>query len=321
MSTNDTVFPPELTAETVAALLGRCRAQDQSWDIPALAEARPAIRYLLGQLELVHQKAPSHPVDPAFCRRYDGAAWTEQPQAVMDLLSLGLSAGILTLQQKGQAVAFPADLTPTLSPADPAFAAWYEGERSRWQSREKSAPADPEDASPELREQLAAARAGDASAQYRCGAMLYQGTGTTADPAAALYWLERAAAQGDPDAQCNCGTFYYRGIGTEPDALTALLWLERAARQGSATAQYNCGLLYSESCVRDPRRALYWYEQAAAQGNPDAQCNCGTMYFNGQGAARDVEKARAWFEKAAAQGDEFAAQVLREHFAPPRQPD
>ena len=311
--------PLELNEENVQTLLSACRKEEEGhphWDIPALLENRRAVRYLLGQLDLLRQGSESHPVDPQFCRRYDGKNWTERPERVMDLLSLGLQAGALEMQGKDHSIRFPAELRQTLSPTDPDFAAWYEGERSAWQEVPKAAPQAPQHCGENLKRLLAAAQAGDAEAQYRCGAMFYGGEETDADPAQALYWLEQAAQQGHADAQCNCGTFYYNGIGTEADPTQALCWYEKAAQQGSCAAQFNCGLLYSEGkgTLPDPARALYWYEKAAEQGHVDAQCDCGTMYFNGQGTARDLDKAKAWFEKAAAQGDEFASQVLAEQF-------
>ena len=313
---NDSFTPRPLTEDSVSALLGRCCPQGQ-WDTQALADTRRDIRCLLGQLALVHEGTAAHPVDESFCRRYDGEAWTAKPQAVMDLLSLGLRAGSLALRGEDHSVVFPAELTPALSPGDPAFPAWYESEQARWRSRASHEPPPPPKTCGEnLRKLLSAAGNGDADAQYRCGAMFYQGQETEADPAAAFYWLERAAEQGHPDAQCNCGVFCCNGIGTEADPSQALLWFEKAAEQGSCAAQFNCGLMYSEGqgTAKDPARALRWFEKAAEQGHPDAQCNCGTFYFNGQGAPRDPEKARFWFEKAAAQGDAFARQVLAEHF-------
>ena len=241
---NDSFSPRPLTEESVSALLGRCCPQGQ-WDTQALVDARRDIRCLLGQLALVHEGTAAHPVDESFCRRYDGEAWTAKPQAVMDLLSLGLRAGSLALRGEDHSVVFPAELTPALSPGDPAFPAWYESEQARWRSRASHEPPPPPKTCGEnLRKLLSAAGNGDADAQYRCGAMFYQGQETETDPAAAFYWLKRAAEQ----------------------------------------------------------------------GHPDAQCNCGTLYFNGQGVPRDPEKARFWFEKAAAQGDDFARQVLAEHF-------
>ena len=313
---NDTFAPRPLTEETVSALLSRCCPQGQ-WDARAAVDARREVRYLLGQLALVHEKCGAHPVDESFCRRYDGVAWTAAPQAVMDLLSLGLRAGAITLRQEDHAVVFPAARGATLAPEDPAFPAWWEGKEAHWQpGTGRVRPQPPKTCGENLKGLLAAAEAGDAEAQYRCGAMFYQGQETEADSAAAFYWLEQAAEQGHPDAQCNCGMFCYNGIGTEPDLPQALLWFERAAEQGNRAAQFNCGLMYSEGqgTAKDLSRALRWFEKAAEQGHPDAQCNCGTFYFNGQGTERDREKAKFWFRKAAAQGDEFAKQVLAEQF-------
>ena len=313
---NDVFAPRPLTEETVSALLSQCRPQGQ-WDAQAAVDARREIRYLLGQLSLVHENRKAHPVDESFCRRYDGVAWTAAPQAVMDLLSLGLRAGAISLRQEDHAVIFPAALEATLAPEDPAFPGWWATQEANWQPKTgRERPQPPKVCGETLKRLLAAAVGGDAEAQYRCGAMLYQGQETEVDPSAAFYWLERAAEQGHPDAQCNCGMFCYNGIGTEPDLTQALLWFEKAAEQGNRAAQFNCGLMYSEGqgTAKDLAQALHWYEKAAEQGHPDAQCNCGTLYFNGQGTERDLTKAKFWFEKAAAQGDAFASQVLAEHF-------
>ena len=96
---NDTFAPRPLTEETVSALLSRCCPRGQ-WDAQAAVDARREVRYLLGQLALVHENCGAHPVDESFCRRYDGAAWTAAPQAVMDPLGLGLRVGAISLRQE-----------------------------------------------------------------------------------------------------------------------------------------------------------------------------------------------------------------------------
>ena len=57
---NDVFAPRPLTEETVSALLSQCRPQGQ-WDAQAAVDARREIRYLLGQLSLVHENRKAHP--------------------------------------------------------------------------------------------------------------------------------------------------------------------------------------------------------------------------------------------------------------------
>ena len=160
---NDVFAPRPLTEETVSALLSQCRPQGQ-WDAQAAVDARREIRYLLGQLSLVHENRKAHPVDESFCRRYDGVAWTAAPQAVMDLLSLGLRAGAISLRQEDHAVIFPAALEATLAPEDPVFPGWWATQEANWQPKTgRERPQPPKICGETLKRLLAAAQ-GDAFA-------------------------------------------------------------------------------------------------------------------------------------------------------------
>jgi uncharacterized protein len=67
---------------------------------------------------------------------------------------------------------------------------------------------------------------GDASAQYRLGAMYAQGQGVTQDYVFAMIWYRKAADQGYADAQYALGLMYSNGYGdVPPNFVLAHAWL------------------------------------------------------------------------------------------------
>lgn len=84
------------------------------------------IRYLWGQLELVHKNGLLEPA--AIVKKYDGTIWTKDQSTVMKLIYLGnasLTIGPFTAKFGNSSFAKGA-VVPTLSPLDPKYADWFQ---------------------------------------------------------------------------------------------------------------------------------------------------------------------------------------------------
>ena len=89
-----------------------------------------------------------------------------------------------------------------------------------------------------------AAEQGDATAQYRLGAIYANGESVPADYAKAVRWYRLAAEQGLAMAQGALGGMYAIGRGVPQDDVEAARWLRLAAEQGYAAAQGALGGMY-----------------------------------------------------------------------------
>ncbi|MBQ8702467.1 MAG: sel1 repeat family protein [Prevotella sp.] len=114
----------------------------------------------------------------------------------------------------------------------------------------------------------------------------------------------KAAKKGDADAQCRIGLCYSRGDGVEKDEKKAVYWWRKAAEQGHAMAQLKMGRAYEigEGVTKDPSQALYWYRKSAEQGNDLAQVLLALFHMTDKGGQKDYVQAVYWFRKAAEQG-------------------
>lgn len=313
--------PIDLNEDNVQAIFHRCGKVNAdgstTWDEEALKKNRVEIRYLLGQLALVHEGVEEHAWNNAFFKRYTGEAWTGAVNSAIALLNMGFKSGFSGFFEKDSKKFVKLQLIylkPTLSPQDPKFAAWWEGADGLMIQAEAAESEDKLSEALSLYEK--AAQLGSAEAEYKCGEMYDDGKGTAVDYAKALYWYEKAAKQNHLLAQLECRKMYEKGKGTAVDEAKALYWLEKAAEQGSAYDQYECGEMYDDG--RDlhhggtPKdkdkaaKALYWYEKAAEQGHEDAQLTCSLWYDNGYGTTVNKAKALYWMEKRAERGDATA---------------
>lgn len=115
----------------------------------------------------------------------------------------------------------------------------------------------------------AAAEAGDAVAQYRCGMHLLGEYGGPKDSLQATHWLLKSANQGHVDAQHTLGWIYLEGDGVQQDIDEGIRWFKVAAEQGDSNAQFELGMFYANGdyVQCDSSEAVKWYRLAAAQGN------------------------------------------------------
>lgn len=157
--------PQELNEENVHAIFNRCLAEIEDrktttlatlfppelgyednpdaqvlFQTDALLQNKKNIEYLYGQLKEVHDETPVRRVSFwDFSVAYSGKPWTQEEQAVLQLLYLGVNYHLLLIEPfwakndtsrifKGKPV------KPTLSPKDPAFPAWWEEHKAEWEA-------------------------------------------------------------------------------------------------------------------------------------------------------------------------------------------
>lgn len=158
----------------------------------------------------------------------------------------------------------------------------------------------------------AAARKGNAHAQYSLGVAYAFGDGVPKDMNQAIELFTQAAKKSDTDAAFNLGVIYMKGNGVPVDNQQAKIYFEQAAAQNDARAMAALGQLYETGGLGTPdgQKAFEYYQQSAGLGDADAQFNTGVFYYNGKGTDKDLGLAVAYFEKSAQQGNERAQTVL-----------
>ncbi len=114
----------------------------------------------------------------------------------------------------------------------------------------------------------AAAKKGDAEAEYGMGVLYSEGWGVEKEPAIAFSWFQKAALQDYPPAQYSVGNAYFKGFGVEINIPEAEIWWDIAARNGYSQAQFNLGMLLFNSDGPDEAKeqGIAWTRAAAKQG-------------------------------------------------------
>ncbi len=137
------------------------------------------------------------------------------------------------------------------------------------------------------------------------GVNIARGTVLPKNPAAAVWWYERAAQLGCAEAEFNLGRRYF---DTHSDVATnaaeGIKWFRQAADHGSTNAEISLGIIYynGDGVPVDHAEARYWMERSAAHGQAGEQFLLGQMYYQGDGTARDLSAAFKWMQLAAGQG-------------------
>ena len=156
--------PQELNESNVQSIFHRCLAEKEDWKTTTLATLFPPelgyeydpdaqvlfrteallqnkknIEYLYGQLkevhnEMLHRRVPFWDFSVA----YSGKRWTQEEQAVLQLLYLGVNYHLLLIEpfwakNDTSRVFKEKPVKPTLSPKDPAFPAWWEAHKAEWE--------------------------------------------------------------------------------------------------------------------------------------------------------------------------------------------
>ena len=152
---------------------------------------------------------------------------------------------------------------------------------------------------------LAAARAGDAVAQYNVGVAYGTGTGVAQSYSSAFSWFTRCAAQAAPprDVWAKLGSCYEYGHGVAKDEAEAVRLYRLGADAGDASAQYNLARCFETAIgvpTPDFAAAFALYTAAAAQDHAEAIVSLGTCYGVGRGVACDVPRAIALWMRVVA---------------------
>lgn len=169
-------------------------------------------------------------------------------------------------------------------------------------------------ANPSLGEAVAAARTGDARAQYIAGMMYLFGQGARRDVPEGARWLLKSAQAGLPQAMVSLAGLYDVGVGVPFDPTRAVQLRQQAARAGYAMAKSQLDIDARLPGARDYRRAsvltdlkLYaaavpYARRSAAAGYLEGQELLGRAYHLGLGVGVDRAAALRLYETAAAGG-------------------
>ena len=167
----------------------------------------------------------------------------------------------------------------------------------------------------------AAAKGGDAQAQYEVGMDYYEGNGVSKNVATAAMWFDKAKTQGHEMATNQFYSYYSK-------------LLEGYAKQGEAKAQYYTGLAYLdglEIAQNKSKAAKYFYASALqgdvaakaklcsfyskelkkfAQIDVDAQYAIGLAYYKGDGVKKNSEVAARYLAQAMDNGNKDATELF-----------
>lgn len=157
---NEGFRPIDLNEDNVQAIFNRCLAKEgedfynvqvagseltkNPSDIVPLSKQKMEknaqnIRYLLGQLKTIHlPDVKAITLQEGFFR-YDNHVWTKDFYSLFQLYALALGCVYFRgfSQTKDGNITSLIDYnrcTPTLSPKDPAFPAWWEANRAKWEA-------------------------------------------------------------------------------------------------------------------------------------------------------------------------------------------
>ena len=92
------------------------------------------IFYLLGQLRSLHS-SDSNITSAESVYKYDDVQWTDDTVTLMMLYQLGeITKGILPFVKRSNTATIVLSITPTLSPKDTNFPAWWEAHKAEWEA-------------------------------------------------------------------------------------------------------------------------------------------------------------------------------------------
>ena len=163
-----TFTPLELNEGNVQAIFNRCLSKDEekvSFDKtfisqilkPTLTEReskeiilsrenvnknRQVIKFLFGQVKNIHGDCSAIGLQEGFLR-YNDTIWTRDYDILFELYCLSQSCGLITdfsaLPEDHSIISAikASNCTPTLSPKDPNFPAWWEEHKSEWKEPKK----------------------------------------------------------------------------------------------------------------------------------------------------------------------------------------
>ncbi len=151
---------------------------------------------------------------------------------------------------------------------------------------------------------LAAARLGQAQAQYVLAQMFRQGQPLERNDEMAARWFRRAAEQGVAEAQYNLGVVLLNGEGVDTNETEAVEWLLAAAERGIEESFPLLGEAYAggHGVEQDYVQAVRWYTPAATKGHLPSVAALGWFTVQGLGMEQDVQKGIRRLRYAAIRG-------------------
>jgi uncharacterized protein len=165
--------------------------------------------------------------------------------------------------------------------------------------------------SPEIKELITKADAGDKEAQFHVGSAYDFGQGAPHSGDKAMKYYRLAAEQGHAEAQNSVGS----GLQAEKHYSEALTWYERASVQNHALATNNLAYLYDLGLgvKQDRQKGFEIYSKAADLGWAESMWNIANMYGAGQLGKTDLVMACIWIVRADRYASSGNAEVIRTH--------
>ena len=243
----------ELNGGTVETIFRRCLAMPceggLNWklelDEKKIVKDKTLIRYLLGQLRLVHQGCYEFGYDEDLVRHYSGDIWSEDgkyDEQVHMLLKLGMKVECLNWRtQDGKTrICLNRDMVfSTFAQRDPAFTGWWDIHEPYFQAQgffQHRSDKTPEDAQRILDYYRQGTEKGDPWAQNKLASVYWFGVyGLPEDPAEAFRLYSLSAEAGIPDSCSRLAYCYAFGEGTSQDYEAAIHWYYRAYQNGASS--------------------------------------------------------------------------------------
>ena len=163
-----------------------------------------------------------------------------------------------------------------------------------------------------------AARLGCAEAEFNLGLRFFENdSDVPLNPAEGIKWFRQAADHGSTNAVISLGMIYYHGNGVPADHAEARRWIARAAERGEPGEQFLLGQMdyQGDGTVKDDGAAFKWIHQAADQGLAAAQAQLATLYIKGEGTETNLVEAVRWAREAANHGQPNAQYILATLYA------
>lgn len=142
-------------------------------------------------------------------------------------------------------------------------------------------------------------------AHYLHGILAFNGHGMPKDLTQCVLNHQAAAKRGNADAQFELYVLYSTGQGVEKDNPSAVGWCTKAAAQGHSRACFNMGSFYAtgHGVPKDIQKSVECYERASKRGHGKASATLGVMYFTGGGGIESsIPTAARYFATAEKQG-------------------
>ena len=117
------------------------------------------------------------------------------------------------------------------------------------------------------------------------------------------------AKAGDADAQNRLGALYSAGLGGKQDYKIAANWMLKSALQGNSSAQINISHLYrrGNGVPKDQMRAVAWLWHARSNKNRAAENHLKWLTGTLEMTANQIQRARELYHKVEALNTDMAA--------------